>query len=265
MAVQAEGTPCWADAMFTDLEGAKAFYGAVLGWTFGESASEFGNYTQAYKDGKAVAAIVPPMPGEQGTSAWVLYLASPDAAATAAKIRATGGEILMEPMKVGDFGTMLIAKEPSGAVFGVWQGDRHEGFEKVGEPGAYAWAELCTRDVAASDAFLSAAFPYRAKKMADEHIDYRTYDIGQNPVLGRMEMGSDFPAGLPPFFCVYFGVDDCDAAVAKATELGATLRFGPMTSPFGRFAALTDPQNASFAVIDMSRTEGAMPELTDVS
>ncbi|GAA5004172.1 hypothetical protein GCM10025734_42230 [Kitasatospora paranensis] len=73
--------------MFTDLEGAKAFYGDVLGWTFGESASEFGNYTQAYRDGKAVAAIVPPMPGEQGTSAWVLYLASPDAAATAARIR----------------------------------------------------------------------------------------------------------------------------------------------------------------------------------
>ncbi|MYW18313.1 VOC family protein, partial [Streptomyces sp. SID2955] len=47
MAVQPEGTPCWADAMFSDVEGAKRFYGDVLGWTFGASSSEYGNYTQA--------------------------------------------------------------------------------------------------------------------------------------------------------------------------------------------------------------------------
>lgn len=76
MAVQPEGTPCWADAMFADVEGAKSFYGDVLGWTFGESSSEFGNYTQAYADGKAAAAVVPPMPGAEGQSAWCLYLAS---------------------------------------------------------------------------------------------------------------------------------------------------------------------------------------------
>src|ERR1051325_10535966 len=33
MAVRPEGAPCWADAMFSDLEGAKRFYGEVLGWT----------------------------------------------------------------------------------------------------------------------------------------------------------------------------------------------------------------------------------------
>jgi predicted enzyme related to lactoylglutathione lyase len=146
MAVQPEGTPCWADAMFTDVEGAKTFYGDVLGWTFGEASSEYGNYTQAYSDGKAVAAVVPPMPGqEEGPSQWCLYFASPDAAATAGKIRENGGEVLMEPMAVGDFGTMCLGRDPSGAVFGVWQAGAHEGFEAIGEPGAYAWAEVFTR------------------------------------------------------------------------------------------------------------------------
>ncbi len=65
--------------MFSDVEGAKRFYGDVLGWTFGESSSEYGNYTQAYVDGRAVAAVVPPMPGQEGQSQWCLYLASPDA------------------------------------------------------------------------------------------------------------------------------------------------------------------------------------------
>ncbi|WP_405012509.1 VOC family protein [Kitasatospora sp. NBC_01539] len=264
MAVQPEGTPCWADAMFTDLEGAKNFYGAVLGWTFGESSSEYGNYTQAYKDGKAVAAVVPPMPGQEAQSAWCLYFASPDAAASGERIRAAGGEIVMGPMQVGDFGTMLIAREPGGAAFGIWQADRHEGFEKIGEPGGYAWAELCTRDTAATDTFLAAAFPYRAQQMDAGGMDYRVYNVGADPVLGRMEMGSDFPSGLPPFINVHFAVDDCDAAVARATELGGTVHYGPMDSPFGRFASLTDPQNAAFAIIDLGRTDGEMPSFKDV-
>ncbi|MET7482147.1 VOC family protein [Streptomyces sp. NPDC005538] len=264
MAVQPEGTPCWADAMFGDVEGAKSFYGDVLGWTFGEASSEYGNYTQAYVDGKAVAAVVPPMSGQEGQSQWCLYLASPDATATAAKIRENGGEVLMEPMRVGDFGTMCLAREPSGAVFGVWQGGTHEGFEAAGVPGAYAWAEVFTREPEKADGFFPAVFPYSAKQMEDDNVDFRVYNLGENTVLGRMRMGDEFPPEVPSYVNVYFTVDNCDDAVAKATKLGGVLRFGPMDSPFGRFAALSDPQGASFSVIDMSTTQGEMPGMTDV-
>ncbi|MEU6870887.1 VOC family protein [Streptomyces sp. NPDC046751] len=265
MAVQPEGTPCWADAMFTDVEGAKSFYGDVLGWTFSESSSEFGDYTQAYADGKAVAAVVPPMPGQEGQSAWCLYLASPDAEATAAKIRANGGETLMDPMRVGDFGTMLLARAPGGVAFGVWQAGVHEGFEAQGVPGAFCWAEVFTREPAKSDAFFPAVFPYTVVKLADEHVDFRMYEVGDRTVMGRMKMGDEFPPEVPPFLNVYFTVADCDAAVAKATERGAVLRFGPMTMPFGRFAALTDPQGATFSVIDVNTTEGEIPKTSPVS
>ena len=43
------------------------------------------------------------------------------------------------------------------------------------------------------------------------------------------------------------------------------LRFGPMDSPFGRFAALSDPQGAAFTVLDPAKREGDMPKLSDVS
>ncbi|MFF6996381.1 VOC family protein [Streptomyces sp. NPDC008313] len=263
MAVEPEGTPCWADAMFSDVEAAKTFYGDVLGWTFGESSSEYGNYTQAYADGKAVAAVVPPMPGQEGQSAWCLYLASPDAAATATKIRDNGGELLMEPMQVGDFGTMLLARDPGGVVFGVWQGGTHEGFEAKAVPGAYCWAEIFTREPEKSDTFFPAVFPYKAKQFQDESMDFRMFDVGENTVLGRMRMTDDFPPEVPPYINVYFTVPDCDAAVARAAEHGGVLRFGPMDTPFGRFAALSDPQGASFSVIDITRTEGEMPKVSD--
>ncbi|MEW2251203.1 VOC family protein [Streptomyces sp. NPDC058733] len=266
MAVSPEGTPCWADAMFGDVEAAKSFYGDVLGWTFGEASSEYGNYTQAYVDGKAVAAVVPPMPGQEGQSAWCLYLASPDAAATAAKVREKGGEVLMEPMQVGEFGTMLLAREPSGAVFGVWQGGTHEGFEaSPQQPGAYCWAEVFTREPEKTDAFLSAVFPYRVKELKDDAVDYRMFDVGEDTVLGRMRMGDEFPPEVPSYVNVYFNVANCDEAVEKATKRGGVLRFGPMDSPFGRFAALSDPQGANFSVIDISTTTGEMPQTGDVS
>ncbi|WP_037856466.1 VOC family protein [Streptomyces sp. NRRL S-31] len=264
MAVQPEGTPCWADAMFSDVDGAKRFYGDVLGWTFGESSSEYGNYTQAYADGKAVAAVVPPMPGQEGQSQWCLYLASPDAAATAEKIRDNGGEVLLEPMRVGDFGTMCLAREPSGAVFGVWQAGTHEGFEATATPGVYCWAEVFTREPEQADPFFCAVFPYRMKEIADEAVDFRMFGIGEDTVLGRMRMTDDFPPEVPSYINVYFTVEDCDAAVDRAVKLGGILRFGPMSSPFGRFAALADPQGANLSVIDITTTEGEMPQVTDV-
>ncbi|MFB6813740.1 VOC family protein [Streptomyces sp. NPDC056347] len=265
MAALPEGTPCWADATFADLDAAKSFYGDVLGWTFGESSTEFGNYTQAYVDGKAVAAVVPPMPGQDAPSAWCLYLASPNAAATAEKIRANGGETLMDPMRVGDFGTMLMARDPGGVAFGVWQAGTHEGFGARRVPGAFCWAEVFTREPAKADAFFPAVFPYTVREMRDDHVDFRLFDVGDETVMGRMRMGDEFPPEVPPYVNVYFTVADCDAAVAKATERGAVLRFGPMSMPFGRFAALTDPQGAAFSVIDVTTTEGEMPTTVPVS
>ncbi|MFJ6775541.1 VOC family protein [Kitasatospora sp. NPDC091257] len=265
MAALPEGTPCWADAMFTDLEGAKAFYGDVLGWTFGESSSEFGNYTQAYSDGRAVAAIVPPMPGAEAQSAWCLYLASPDAGATATRIRANGGEVVMGPMQVGDLGTMVIAKDPAGVVFGVWQAGRHEGFEKQGEPGAYTWAELVTREPAKADAFFPEVFPFGVKKMAGGDFDYRMFQVDDRPVLGRMGAEGEFlPPEAPSYISVYFAVDDTDAAIGRLTARGGKVYFGPMDSPFGRFAAVGDPQGAAFGLIDVGRRVGEQPETVDV-
>ncbi|MQS13344.1 VOC family protein [Streptomyces kaniharaensis] len=268
MAATPEGTPCWADAMFTDLEGAKTFYGDVLGWTFGEASSEYGNYTQAFSGGKAVAAIVPPMPGSNGAgqapSAWCLYFASPDAAATAERIRGNGGEVVMGPMQVGEFGTMVIAKDPAGVVFGVWQGGTHKGFEKQGEPGSYTWAEVLTRDAAKADAFYPAVFPYGVQRMDTEQVDYKVFRLGEQPVLGRMAMGpADLPPEAPSYVSVYFAVDDTDAAIERVRAGGGTVHFGPMDSPFGRFAAVGDPQGAAFGMIDLGTTSGDMPPMAD--
>ncbi|MGA4839965.1 VOC family protein [Streptomyces sp. G45] len=257
-----EGAPCWADAVFPDAGAAKDFYGELLGWTFAEGDPKYGGYAQAYADGAAVAAVMPRMPdAAEQPPAWNLYFATPDADATAARIRAGGGTLVVEPMRVGEFGTMLTARDPSGVHFSAWQPGGHQGFEKRDAPGAFCWAEVNTRDTDSADAFFRSVFPFEAKRIADEHVDYQVWQLDGRPVIGRMRLGPEVPAEVPPYISVYFGVDDCDAAVATVRRLGGALRFGPMGSPFGRFAAVSDQQGAAFAVIDLATTEGEMPRL----
>ncbi|MBB1246159.1 VOC family protein [Streptomyces durbertensis] len=263
-ATRPDGEPCWVDATFPDLEGAKRFYSEVLGWTFGESAPEYGDYTQAYAGERAVAAVAPPMPGQPPQPpAWCLYLSASDVAATANRARDLGGTLLMEPMRIGDFGSMSLVREPSGAVLGLWQSGVHTGFERVGEVGAYTWSELLTGEPERSDAFFPALFGYDTKLMRSPDMDYRVWELGPDrPVMGRMRTGGpDFPDDRSPRVLVYFAVADCDAAVETARRLGGTLEWEPMDSPFGRIASLVDPQGAAFAVIDPSTTAGEMPQL----
>jgi predicted enzyme related to lactoylglutathione lyase len=58
---------------------------------------------------------------------------------------------------------------------------------------------------------------------------------------------------VPPHWATYFSVDDCDHTIAKAVELGASPVGPTMDVPgVGRFAWLSDPQGATFAVITLA-------------
>lgn len=252
-----EGEICWVDAVQPDLEEGKRFYGEVLGWTFGETQEEHGSYTQAFTNGKNVAAIMPAPPGGQVPAAWTIYFYSSDAAATAERIREAGGRIVVEPMQVAEFGTMVVAADPAGAVFGVWQPGTHPGFETRNEPGAIAWAEIAVPDADAVDEFYPKVFPFALRAMGEpgSGFDYKVAEAGGQPVIGRLKTAP----GQPPRITAYFSVSDCDDAVAAVRKLGGTVRTDPQDSPFGRNAVVADSQGAEFVVIDTSRTVGEPP------
>jgi hypothetical protein len=57
---------------------------------------------------------------------------------------------------------------------------------------------------------------------------------------------------VPPNWLVYFAVNDCDSCVDQARSLGGEVCKGPIDIPgVGRFAVMTDPQGAVFAVIQL--------------
>ncbi|GHC61605.1 VOC family protein [Streptomyces cinnamoneus] len=254
-----EGTPCWADAMLPDLAAGKRFYGEIFDWTFEDGGGEYGYYTQAFHEGKNVAALAPKPDGRMPTT-WSVYFASPDAAATAGRIRAARGQIFMGPMAIDGFGTMLMAADPGGAVFGVWQAGSHKGFEKRGEPGAFGWTEVYTWDAQAVDPFYEAVFGFGTQDLSDETgTGFAVWTPAGAPatpehaVAGRAVMDDRFPREMPAHFLAYFVVENCDTVADAVLRLHGRVRLEPQDTPYGRFAMLADDQGADFAIIDVSQ------------
>jgi predicted enzyme related to lactoylglutathione lyase len=60
---------------------------------------------------------------------------------------------------------------------------------------------------------------------------------------------SKAPASVPPHWIPYLGVENVDAFAAKVTELGGKILNSPTDIPnVGRFAVVSDPQGAAFAL-----------------
>lgn len=89
--------------------------------------------------------------------------------------------------------------------------------------------------------------------MSDSEGDmgYAEWKLDGESIGGLMSMPPDVPAEVPPYWLVYFAVDDADATAAKATELGGQTMVA-MDTPAGRIAVLADPQGAVFAVIALA-------------
>jgi predicted enzyme related to lactoylglutathione lyase len=249
----APGTPCWVDLATSDVAAARTFYSSLFGWDYEEGPPETGGYVNAKIRGKNVAGIftLSPEMREQGVPpVWTTYLASDDAGHAAKLIEEAGGTIVAGPMQVLEFGTMVVARDPSGATFGVWQGAKHIGAELANEPGTLTWSELLTRDLATARRFYEDAFGYQTEEM-DMGADspYVLIKVGDHMVGGLMTMPSAVPDRVPSHWMSYFAVTDADAAVETVKRGGGEVLMEPMDSPYGRFAAVADPQGAVFTVI----------------
>jgi predicted enzyme related to lactoylglutathione lyase len=247
----APGTPCWVD-IGTDVEGAKAFYGALFGWDAVDAGppEETGGYGFFTLKGLHAAGYGPQQ--NPGPPFWSSYVVVVDADATAKKVEQAGGTVVVAPMDVMGAGRMAVFQDAEGAFFSVWQPGEHRGAQVVDEPGALCWTELSTRDVDGAKSFYAAVFGWGATTHADGPMPYTEYQLDGASIAGMMPMPPMVPAQVPPFWLVYFAVDDADATVARAGELGGTVLVPLMDIPTGRFGVLTDPQGASFGVIRLA-------------
>jgi uncharacterized protein len=243
------GTPCWVDVTADDVPTAIAFYQALFGWDIPLGGPEVGGYSIAHQDGRIVAAVSPKMGSPDAPSVWTTYLATDDVDATAAKIKAAGGQLLAGPMDVMEEGRMAVAMDPAGAVFGLWQGGNTTGLGRANEPGTLVWSEQMSRDWDGSKAFYQAVFGYGYQDMSGDGFNYALLLVDGHEVGGIGEYPAGTPADVPAAWAAYFAVTDTDAALAKAAELGGRVVQPPNDTPFGRIGVAADNHGAVFSLI----------------
>jgi predicted enzyme related to lactoylglutathione lyase len=237
------GVPSWVDMGAPDPKAAATFYGQLFGWEAEDQGEEMGHYHLASKGGKLVAGIGPAQ--DPGPPHWTMYTNVDDIDSLAKAIEANGGKVLAAPFDVATAGRMAVFADTTGAVSAGWQAKDMTGAQLVNEPGTFTWSELHTSNLEKAKQFYSDVFGWGwggPPEYAEVQVNGRT-------VAAAMTRNPEMPAEVPDNWLIYFGSDNLEADVEKATTLGATVTVPPTAIPnTGRFAILVDPQGAAFAL-----------------
>lgn len=246
----APGSFCWIELGTTDQNAAKQFYSSLFGWTatdFPMGPNEF--YTMFGLDGRNAGAcytLRPDLRAQGVPPHWLLYVSVANADETAAKIGSAGGKVMAPPFDVMEFGRMAVLQDPAGATIAIWQPKMHHSTGIEGVPGTLCWADLMTPDQAAAARFYQAVFGWGTDPGKD-NTGYLHIKNGDK-YIGGIPPAEYRNPNAPPHWLAYFLAQDCDAATAKAKDLGAAIYVGPMSKGVGRWSVLADPQGAVFAL-----------------
>lgn len=113
--------------------------------------------------------------------------------------------------------------------------------------GEFAWTDLLAKDLAAQTAFYEGLFGWSHSDVpiGDDDV-YRVFSLDGHTVSAAHQMPPDMDAmGIPSMWSVYIAVDDVDARVARAVELGGRVALPAMdVLGMARTAAILDPTGA---------------------
>lgn len=118
--------------------------------------------------------------------------------------------------------------------------------------GDFCWVDHATTALEQAREFYTALFGWTIRGDADASPEF-AYDhvsAGDGGDFGgiyKMQK-EQMEAGIPPHWLNYILSDSIEASIAKVTELGGAVHFGPIdVGAAGRLAVCNDPTGASFA------------------
>jgi hypothetical protein len=234
----------WHEQVSSDPKQAQDFYTQLFGWgteAFGSGEME---YTMIASGGQTHGGFGTAQEGAPPPH-WLSHVRVESVDETVEKAKQAGGKLAAGPFDMDEVGRMAIIGDPQGAYVSVYQ---PHGEGSVPQ-GVFVWDELGTNDVDGAQRFYEAVFGWTTTDMGEDYGGYRVFNTAdsENGVAGLMKLPEK---AIPPHWQPYVAVEDPDAIVAKAKELGATVYLEPMDVPnVGRLAVLGDPQGATFGII----------------
>jgi predicted enzyme related to lactoylglutathione lyase len=244
----------WYELATTDVEAAKAFYSAVVGWRTAQTSEGPAGYT-LFIAGNTPAAGLTKLPEEAlraGVLAqWSGYVGVEDVDAAAARVKQLGGTVYIPPTDLPNVSRFSVIADPQMAMLALVKG-RERGQDDSGQagmPGRVSWHELLTSDLDKALAFYSALFGWKkAHTRSGPEGTHQTFAIGTETVGGMSVKPVEWPRSLWFYF---FNVPDIEAAAKRATSHGGRIIYGPAAVAGGaRIVHCRDAQNVPFALID---------------
>lgn len=116
--------------------------------------------------------------------------------------------------------------------------------------GRFLWYELMTPDPPAARAFYTTLLGWGLESWTGADGPYVMWTRGGTAIGGSMPLPEEaLRAGAMPHWLAYIGTPDVDATARQAEQAGGKVMVKPQDIPqVGRFAVLTDPHGALFAV-----------------
>jgi predicted enzyme related to lactoylglutathione lyase len=240
------GAPSWVTLTTPDAATSTRFYGSLFGWAYEDGFGDPGTSWTALLRGRPVAAVV--SAEGAGHAKWAMHVGVSDADRTAETVVAAGGRVPTPPYDLEGAGRAAGFADHSGTTFAVWQGGGHGGAGVLDEPGAFSRGELITDDVEASAAFYRTVFGWT---LGDPQgpLGRRELRLNGRAVAELLPRPAAMPAGIPPYWDVYFTVADAKAAVDAVPALGGTVLMGATPVEHGTIAVFADPAGAVFTVV----------------
>jgi uncharacterized protein len=244
----APGIFSWTDLSTTDPEAAKSFYAGLFGWQSEDLPVPGGSvYSMQQLEGKNVAAVAPQPPQQREAGAppaWQSYITVTSADDAARRAGELGGTVHAPPFDVMDAGRMAVIQDPQGAFFIVWEPKSNIGAGLVNVPGALCWNELASPQLDAAPDFYTKLFGWTVEPFEGGATRYLTIKAAGKANGGMREAQPQ----EPPYWLVYFAVDDVDAAMNRVKELGGRAIAEPFDIAMARIGVVQDPQGAVFAL-----------------
>lgn len=120
------GAISWAELASKDPAASMEFYSKIFGWEYVPMEMPNGTYNCISVDGAMIGGIMQ-TPCPEGTTQWCSYVTVSDIETINEAVKANGGNVLMGPHKIDGVGTIIMFRDPLGALIAAIEYDPNKG------------------------------------------------------------------------------------------------------------------------------------------
>lgn len=240
----------WFDLLVDEPAEAKTFYGKLFGWTF-EPLGD-GDYDTIVHAGRPIGGVIEHAPENdtEPDDIWLPSLSVADVDGAVKRAQSDGGAVVMEPRAVGARGRVAILEDPEGATFAVMRSQAGDPASMKATAGDFVWVQLWSRDHEVPVRFYDDVAGWNVGEVLQhDEVEEGFFETEGKEVASVIELPWN---NVHPHWLPYIGVDDVDASVERAQELG-----GRLLVRGKHVAIIQDPKGAAVGLSPITAQEGS--------